>query len=332
MKITRQSLPWVVEIAVPTIFVIFFYWLGNPTVSAISALVGILLANNRYYHSQTNKRTLQPIETKISNIATLIDIENEKGIEKISECIKIYKRITKSGLVGFKDQIIFDAETKLVDMDRSMCSEPVWPLVGKNYSEKIFGRATVHDEIMAVHFLRPENPDQLSDVNINKPDWQAYLELNLEAAKNGATVRRIFIVDDINGPLLRDLQGPNRDWIKAHTKEASETRKKGYKGKMIGYYLDLKTYNNHHAAFENARPAFEQGFVFIELDPEGKSERVLIHDKYEFQDGVPTKYRVVFDCDDHHLDVIYNSFRNLTMDEKTIKANKLRELSDSDFI
>ena len=143
-------------------------------------------------------------------------------------------------LFEFKTKIMQNAESKIRELEHERRIRNLTPEESFSLSIPMLENLKEGDEVMAVSFMEEEKGEWKDYFHL----WEIYVDANLIAAMNGATVERIFIMDE-----MRLRHALKKDTVvKKHTEN------------LKGSFLNIHTYN---ACSHELRSRIGEGFILI---------------------------------------------------------------------
>ncbi|WP_433607893.1 hypothetical protein ACQP2P_34005 [Dactylosporangium sp. CA-139114] len=194
----------------------YFYFNHSPAGSQLAlivAIVGLLLAILRFALQQAISEELQPVR----KLAEIVDLQAESNVDLVDGLLQRYLSVTEIEFRAVKEQIVIDATEKLRRIAVEKRSDS---LQTTDYYEWLFRQFDALRPGQYAHAVSLSSDEEWNDSQLEKN----FLAKNLEAAGRGATVARIFIVEEHR--LAKFIQLPP---IKAHTVEAATG--------LSGYYI-----------------------------------------------------------------------------------------------
>jgi hypothetical protein len=252
--------------------------------------------------THNNQKDLYKINTEINkkgtenneNYQNLLAIERVCNDNKIRcdaeknlfcKLILLYDSIPNY-LKRDKNTIIEKAQGDLdILFGRNRSQVPLDGYQGLVMSIERLNQLTHNDTVKAITFLLKEE----NQADTLHPIWKMYREANLEAAKRGATVERIFISD-------YDLLGQEKFWekiyVKSHeTKKGSKDSKKYLptNNNLYGFFYDKKRFDEKFKKIDIKSIRF--GFMMI------NKEIVMIDMFDDIENGIAKgDYKIVANC------------------------------------
>ena len=220
-KNIKQVLLSGIEIVVYIVIGLYFY--GSPSkldVGIIVWFVGISLVINRNITNHFDKESYERIEERIDRIGRVIDIENETNLDLVSKVRDSYLNITEPEFNKVKNEILNRTLTKLDKLKIEKCSDELPTSEYYGWLLPILGNVQKHDSIKAVSCMFKAEWDD------STPE-RRFIQGNLDAAKKGVTVERIFVMGySILSEALKI------DAVNKHTKEQKNLTK------LNGFFVD----------------------------------------------------------------------------------------------
>lgn len=255
-----------IEIFAYIIIGLYFYdTTSNQDVGIIVWFVGISLVINRNITNHFDKESYERIEERIDRIGQVIDIENETNIDIVSKVCDSYLNITEREFSKVKNDILNKTLAKLDKIKIEKCSDELPTSEYYSWLFPILENVKKHDSIRAVSCMLTAEWDD------STPE-RRFIKGNLEAAKKGVIVERIFVMDR---NILNDAL--QIDSVNQHTKEQmNKTKLRGFfadKGKLnesnesellksIGDgFIIFKTINKKVAVIEFSEGTSVRGIV-----------------------------------------------------------------------
>jgi hypothetical protein len=200
----------------------------------IVALVGVLLAVLRSALQLSIDEALAPV----TKLAEIVDLQMDLNVDNVQLLLQRYLSVTEPEFKQVKEQIVADATEKL---RRLAIEKRSATLQTTDYYDWLFRQFDLLAPGEYVHAVSLSSDTEWNDSQLEKN----FLAKNLEAAKRGVLVSRIFIVEEKR---LEDfLKLPP---IHAHTKEADTG--------LQGFYVSR---NNLELVDREALAAIGEGFI-----------------------------------------------------------------------
>lgn len=199
------------------------------------------------------KETLNKTQNEITRISGIIDIREDTKIEEIKKTLDLYLNITEREFAKVKDSIITETIIKLNRLKNNKRSDELYAYEYYEWLLPILEGVKSGESIKAVSCMFDAEWD-------DTPAEARFLQGNIHAAQNGATVERIFLMDK---KILSDaLKVPA---VLNHTVEEKE------KTKLLGFFADKEKVNKSDP---NLLAEIGDGFIIF-------SSRVALIDKFD---------------------------------------------------
>lgn len=137
---------------------------------------------------------------KIEAIGQIVDLGQDRLPEKVRNLSANYLAITEPKLKSYKEKLLDEAIYRLSDLQHSQKTPILQELEFYNWLRKEFTEAD-HDTIFEI--VSMDEALEWQDT----PEERDFLEVNLLAAKNGATINRIFVFDQERMASARENHG-----------------------------------------------------------------------------------------------------------------------------
>lgn len=240
---TEQKLLSGSEMLIYIIIGLYFYLpLSNPDAGMIVWFVGISLVINRNITNHFDKESYKRIEERIDRIGQVIDIENEPNLELVSKVRDSYLNITEPEFNRVKNEILNRTLTKLDQLKIQKCSDELSTSEYYCWLFPILENIQKEDSIKAVSCMLTAEWD-------NSNTEKIFIQCNLDAAKKGATVERIFIMKNC---LLHSAL--KIDAVNKHTKEQQNNTN------LKGFFVDRDKLDHEFQLLQS----IQDGFIIFE--------------------------------------------------------------------
>jgi hypothetical protein len=174
--------------------------------------VGILLAVNQM---RSEARFASGFE-RLDKAAEVVDLNATCDVDGLNDLVDAYLRVPEEELTGIKSTVIATARDELVRLATEKSSGELSSGEYYRWLLPMIGRAPTGSTIYAVSLMMSCEWD-------DSPSERLFIKANLDAAKRGVNVERIFIMPAAMLPAA--LQMPA---VESHTEEAKPKRLKGY--------------------------------------------------------------------------------------------------------
>lgn len=138
--------------------------------------------------------------SKIEAIGDIVDLSQERLPEKVRSLSANYLAITEPKLKGYKEKLLDEAIYQLSELQHSQKTPILQELEFYNWLRKEFTEA---DESTIFEIVSMDEELEWQDT----PEERDFLEVNQLAAKNGASINRIFAFDPDRLPTARENHG-----------------------------------------------------------------------------------------------------------------------------
>ncbi|HUL44054.1 MAG TPA: hypothetical protein VLY03_06820 [Bacteroidota bacterium] len=245
---------------------IYFYVAkGKEDVGLILGLLGVYFVVNRVISHFMTEEMFKDTENKIAQISKTIDIRNDSNVDLISKTLDIYLKISEPEFAAVKDKILNDAIDKLTKLNNDKHSDELVTSEYYHWLLPILESVGRGQSIKAVSCMFSAEWD-------GSPEEERFINGNLDAARKGATVERIFVMkrELINSAL--DI-----DAVRKHTKEQRTTTK------LQGFFADKdKIDHNLMTTIGHGFIIFNSRFALVDkFDANGKVRGVVTMKKNE---------------------------------------------------
>jgi hypothetical protein len=267
---TSYTLPFL-EPVLTLIISLLFLFVGKAELAGVTAIIGGFQAVSRIAMT----RTLNSEMVAVKKLAEAIDLQRECSITGVQQMLMLYLQVTEPEFRSVKETIISEATDKLRQLAHERSSPEL--ATGDYYSWllPIIDQSKKDSELWAVSMMLSTEWD-------SSPAEERFLQGNLDAAKRGVKVQRIFVAPRDLIEKMKSLDG-----VKAHAYSDDEHPR--------GYFVEREYLQGHDPQLLR-----EIGDGFIGFD-----SRVALIDVYSpegFARGRVTmnpseiaKYRRLFD-------------------------------------
>ena len=232
------------ELIIPGIIGLVFYWpLQNPLVADVTWIAGLLLMLNRITGVHQARDALKRVEILMARMANIVDLRQECNVDILGKILDAYLNITEPEFENVKESVLSVALERLNRLRHNKRSDKLATSEYYEWLLPILESVTKGQTIKAVSCMFNAEWD-------DSPPEQRFIKGNENAAKAGATVERIFIMDSsLVADALQNMA------VAKHTRESRVTTK------LIGHYVD-------RSKLEQAEPDLwrEVGHGFIVFD------------------------------------------------------------------
>jgi hypothetical protein len=228
-------------------YALFQHSPAGSLLALLVAIFGIMLALLRSALQVSVQEALQPVE----KLAEIMDLEADANIALIEGLLQRYLTVTETEFRPVKEQIVADATEQL---RRLAVEKRSATLQTTDYYEWLFKQFS---SVRSGEYVRAVSLSSDTEWNDSQLE-RNFLSWNLEAAKRGALISRIFVVEEAR--LGAFLRLPS---IQAHTTEATTG--------LTGYYVSRDYLQR---ADRDALAAIGEGFIYF-------NERVGLEDRFD---------------------------------------------------
>ncbi|MEU4517352.1 hypothetical protein AB0F52_01385 [Amycolatopsis sp. NPDC024027] len=196
---TIRSWPWL-EAAIALVVGLVMFLINKKDLAQVTWTIGAFQSFGRLAYSRLLASELEPIR----KMAEVVDLNATSDLDNIRNLSRLYTNITEPEFNEVKELVVQNAIARLQKLANEKTSDDL--ASGEYYAwllpriEQV-GRG---EEIWAVSMMLDSEWD-------DSPSEQRFLESNINAAKRGAVVNRIFVVSEQAIPGLRENKG-----IRAH--------------------------------------------------------------------------------------------------------------------
>jgi hypothetical protein len=195
-----RSWIWWIEAGLALVLGLALFLLNKKDLAQVTWVIGAFQSFGRLAYAKTLASELEPVR----KLAEVVDLSASSEVDEIRNLVRLYTNITEPEFANVKELVVQDAIKRLRKLAYEKTSDDL--ASGEYYAwllPKIdaLGRG---DEIWAVSMmLDSEWDDSVSE--------QRFLDANINAARRGVTVNRIFVVPEAIIPELAANKG-----IRAH--------------------------------------------------------------------------------------------------------------------
>lgn len=266
-KNLKQLLLSLLQAIVTLVVGLYFYSSGKSDIGIILSVIGGYLILNRLISQYMIEETFKKTENQITQIAKIADIRNNSNVELISEVLDIYLKITEPEFSNVKSRIISDSIDKLNKLYNDKHSDELATYDYYYWLLPILDKVSSGQTIKALSCMFDTEWDE-------SPQETKFIQGNLNAAKKGATVERIFVMDStlLNSALEKEP-------IIKHTFE-----KRSEFG-LYGYFVDnAKLDSELKEIIGSGFIIFDSRFALIDkFDAQGTARGVVTMNHYEIK-------------------------------------------------
>lgn len=187
--------------------------------ASISFFMGPALSGSRYLLSKKVEIEISHLQNKIDielrtvhNLATIVDLYRNTGINQFNEIIRNYLEITEDEFRSVKNQVIEDAINKLLKLANQKVSDELSTGEYYNWLHPMIEKAEPSSSLWAVSTMLDCEWD-------DSPYEERFLLLNMNAAKRGVLLERIFIVPETKFSEMIQNKG-----VKAHSDNSGQLK------------------------------------------------------------------------------------------------------------
>ena len=161
----------------------------------------------------------------IQSIGQIVDLSQDRLPEKVRALSSNYLAVTEPKLRTYKEGILDEAIYSLSDLHHSQKTPILQELEFYKWLKKEFNEA---DENTVFEIVSMDEELEWTDT----PEEREFLEVNLEAARNGASITRIFVFDKDRMSSARENKGiyqhrvNSRSGLKGFVVDRSELKRK----------------------------------------------------------------------------------------------------------
>ena len=173
--------------SIPNLGIVF----GSLSVIFIIHRVISTLENAKMFSDRMDdlKDVIEVESKQINAIGQIVDLSQERLPEKIRTLSSNYLSVTEPKLKTYKDSVLDEAIRNLTELHHSQKTPILQELEFYQWLKKEFVEA---DENTVFEIVSMDEELEWADT----PEEHEFLEVNLQAAKNGATITRIFVFDN----------------------------------------------------------------------------------------------------------------------------------------
>ncbi len=178
---SNYTLPFL-EPALILILSLFFSLVGKAELAGVTAVIGGFQAVSRLAMT----RMLNAEMIAVKKLAETVDLQRECSVTGIQEMLLLYLQVTEPEFRPVKETIISEATDKLRQLAHERSSPEL--ATGDYYSWllPIIDQSKKNSEIWAVSMMLSTEWD-------SSPAEERFLQANMEAAKRGVKVQRVFV-------------------------------------------------------------------------------------------------------------------------------------------
>lgn len=199
------SLPWI-EAVVSIVVGLILLAIDKQDLAELTWIIGVALSFTRYAFEKRLEEELQPVH----KLAQVVDLQRDLSITQLQVLIKAYLDITEVEFKQVKDSFVAEAIENLQKLMQQKTSNVLATGDYYNWLLPFIEAAPRGSKIWAVSMMMDVEWD-------DSPPEQNFIRLNLEAAKRGVFVERVFVVKKNDIPQLLSIPP-----IKAQYDNASE--------------------------------------------------------------------------------------------------------------
>ena len=174
--------PWIealLSVAVGLVLLV----MRKTDLAQLTWVLGVALSFTRYAFTKKLEEEMAPIH----RLASVMDLQRKVPISEFQEMFRVYLEITESEFKQVKDTIITEAIEKLVTLAHQKTSGELATGDYYNWLLPILESTPSGSHIWAVSMMYDAEWD-------DSPAEEAFLRLNLDAARRGTFLERIFVV------------------------------------------------------------------------------------------------------------------------------------------
>jgi len=209
MKILAQYLETIVAFILGAVF----FLVQKPELAYVSLIIGPSLTTSRFLFSKKIEEETALIRSKIveemsqiHRLAGIVDLYSDLPVDKLKDIVTVYLKVEPE-FRQVKETILSEAAQKLLKLAQQKTSELLTTSNYYNWLLPKIEEATIGSEIWAISMMLDFEWD-------DSPSEERFLRLNMEAARRGVRLERIFVVS--SNDLSKMATNPG---VMAHMKE-----------------------------------------------------------------------------------------------------------------
>lgn len=178
---TLAATPWI-EAGISMVLGLIFLFFQKRELAEITWVIGAALGFTRYAFIKTLEEKMEPLQ----RLASVIDLQRQMSVGQFQEMLRIYLEILEPEFRQVKDTIVADAIDRLEKLAQQKTSNELPTGDYYNWLLPIIRSTQPGSRIWAISMMMGAEWDE-------SPPEETFLELNLDAARRGVLVERIFV-------------------------------------------------------------------------------------------------------------------------------------------